>query len=121
MQFWIKILLISASQIEVHFCNPALQEIIVFGNSSFLRTPRDMVNLTANQKHAAFVILSQHLDDTTGSGIKHGVLTNVAKKFAVDKSTICRLWRESRTIMTSQNLSVDDLIKDASNKMMKTF
>ena len=73
-----------------------------------------MVTLLIHQRHAAFAILTQHLDDTNETGLKRGILADVAKKFKVDRSVICRLWRESRTIMTSQNLSIDDLLLDSS-------
>lgn len=82
--------------------------------------PGKIKELKASQKHAAFVLLSQHLDDSNDTGIKRGMITSVAKKFDVDRSTICRLWRESKSLMVSQNLSVDDLITNKENFTTKT-
>ena len=92
--------------------SPAQPEEIELRTSGQNNMPKKTKELLVGQRHAAFLILANHIDPSSKSGVEWGELSRVAKIFDVDRSAICRFWRDARARMEKENRSLDDVTKD---------
>ena len=76
--------------------------------------PRTTRELTIGERHAAFLHFSTNVDPTTTSGLRWGTLSKLAKLFAVDRSTMSRLWRGILARMADDNITLEELGHDIS-------
>ena len=76
--------------------------------------PQNTQELTIGERHAAFLHFSTNVDPTTTSGLRWGTLSKLAKLFAVDRSTMLRLWRDILARMADDNITLEELGHDIS-------
>ena len=74
--------------------------------------PTKTKELTTAQRYAAFCLLFQARVDTVNDTLPKGIFQQVAIKFACDKSTMSRFWREIKQKAEDHNKTLDELLDD---------
>ena len=76
--------------------------------------PQTTQELTIGERHSAFLHFSTNVDPATTSSLRWGTLSKLAKLFAVDRSTMSRLWRDILARMADDNITLEELGHDIS-------